>query len=230
MRRTAKTIAIVLAAVMIFTMFPLTASAASNKPGKVKIKSFKVSSVSSISNTATVTIKWKKAKKATGYWVYERQPDGSWKILKKLGKRYSGLRIYNESAGQRAFKVRAVRKVKKKTYKGSFSAVKSTFIKSPLTLEQLSRIEGDPNEYTEKLDNNGSTCYFKVTGNNVAVSYKFVGDASKKPDANSFFDAIKSDMLSICRDARLQSGIIGVKVNVSLFYNGENLGSRAYSE
>ncbi|MBQ6152006.1 MAG: hypothetical protein IJJ03_10185 [Mogibacterium sp.] len=227
MRRTAKSIAIVLAAVMIFTMFPLTASAASNKPGKVKIKSFKVSSVSTFSNTATVTIKWKKASKATGYWVYERQPDGSWKLLKKLGKRYAGIRIYSVYAGQRAFKVRAVRKVKKKTYKGSFSAVKSKFIASPLTLEQLSRIEGEPTEETGA--NALGTLKTSIKGNNIKM-IQYAGSLNSE-DINKFFtDLDKNKLIELCRTARLDGGITGVTVTVVLNCNGSDVRTETYHE
>lgn len=229
MRKSSRCLALILAAVMIIAMFPMTVSAATSKPGAVKISSFKVDSVSQYTNTTTVRIKWKRAKNATGYWVYELQPNGKWKVLKKLGKNYVGINISSVYAGQRGFKVCAVRKVGKKTYKGKF-AVKKKFIKSPLDFEQICKLEGDATESSSQIDDAGSVYSLKVKGNSVDVSYEFVGAPEEKPDANTAFANIKSDMLKICKTARLQHGVTGVTVNVSLSYNGEYLGSKTYKE
>lgn len=234
MRKTAKSIALILAVVMIIAMFPLTASAASYKPGKVKITSFKVGKVSSVTNMTTVSIRWKRVSKATGYWVYGRNQNGKWEVLKKLGKNYVGINISQVYAGQRSFKVRAVRKSGKKIYKGAFSAVKSKFIASPLNLEQLTRLEGERAEYSETID--GITVNVSIKGNNARMTYAMSGDGSDKPDdaaISNFFSGIesrKSDFLSICRAARVDAGVKGVSVTVAMSYNGEELKSVTYTE
>ncbi|MBR3126258.1 MAG: hypothetical protein IKF42_12675 [Mogibacterium sp.] len=234
MKRTAKTLALILAAVMIFAMFPVTASAASGKPGKVTITSFKIGKVSPATNMTTVSIRWKRASNATGYWVYQRNQNGKWEVLKKLGKNYIGINISQVRAGQNAFKVRAVRKSGKKIYKGSFSKVKSKFIASPLNLEQLARVEGERTEYSEVID--GITVNVSIKYNNIKMTYALTGDGSNKPDdarISNFFLELenhKSEYSSMCRAARVEEGIKGVSVTVALSYNGEELKSVTYTE
>lgn len=225
MRKTAKSIALILAVVMIIAMFPLTASAASNKPGKVKITSFSVSKVSKSTNTATVTIKWKKVSKATGYWVYERDADGKWVVIKKLSKKYGGIKIYKESAGQRAFKVRAVRKVKGKTYKGSFSSIKSKFIKSPLSLENLYKLWGWETEGEYAL-NTGGTLILSVKGDNLTLT----GNLPEGSDAGEFFDVWGPLVNGDLNTAKLQGGVKGTTATVELYVGNTYVDSRSYSK
>ena len=109
MKKTAKTLAMILAVIMVIAMFPMTASAASYKPGRVKITTFKVGTVSKTTNTCTVTIKWNKVSKATGYQVYQLNSKGKWVRLKTLGRFYRGVKVKKVFAGQNKFKVRAIR-------------------------------------------------------------------------------------------------------------------------
>lgn len=225
MRKTAKTLALILAAVMIIAMFPMTASAASSKPGKVTISKFSVSKVSKSTNTATVTIKWKKASRATGYWVYERQPDGTWKVLKKLGKRYGGIKIYKVFAGSRAYKVCAVRKVGKKTYLGT-AAKRSKFITSPLNLEKLYKLVGTSTEV------NSDPLFFNVKGNKITLQYR-IPSGSDRPsdsDVNEFIESWKDDIKQDCKSARLNGGVKGTSGTVSVYLGDELLGQKTFNE
>ena len=166
-RRRIRSLVIVLVAALIVTMMPLTASAASKKPGKVKITSFKVGAVSTATNKTTVTIKWKKASKATKYEIYEQGYDGTWHKLKTVKKSVRKLKITNVPAGQYNIKIRAVNK---KT-KGKFSAVKGKFIISPLTLEQyVNRVE--PSLKYSKV----GPYSLSFTGNTVIFTYEAAPD------------------------------------------------------
>ena len=225
MRKSSKYLALILAAIMIIAMFPMTVSAASSKPGAVKISSFKVDSVSPYTNTTTVRIKWKRAKNATGYWVYELQPNGKWKVLKKLGKNYVGINISSVYAGQRGFKVCAVRKVGKKTYyKGKF-AVKKKFIKSPLNFEELCKLEGAETSINKAYDD--FTYSFSAVGNEVTYTY----DLYATPDADTLktvLSEIKKEAVNLVKSAKKDGGVKGVTVTAYVKNNGTILDTVIY--
>ena len=124
-------LAVTMITVMVFALTPIPVSAASKTPGKVKIKSVSVINVSPRSNTCTVTTKWKKVKKATGYIVYMKFGDNQWKKVKKVGRKNSSFKYSNVPCGQVQVKVQAVNKKKK----GKFSAVKTKYAASPLNVE-----------------------------------------------------------------------------------------------
>lgn len=226
MRKSSRCLALILAAVMIIAMFPMTVSAATSKPGAVKISSFKVDSVSQYTNTTTVRIKWKRAKNATGYWVYELQPNGKWEVLKKLGKNYVGINISSVYAGQRGFKVCAVRKVGKKTYKGKF-AVKKKFIKSPLNFEELCKVEGVQTSSSESYEQ--FTYSFSAKGNDVTYIYDFYA----APDADtlsSIHSEIKKEAVNLVKNAKKEGGVKGVTVTAYVKNNGTILDTIIYPE
>lgn len=226
MRKSARTLALILAAVMIIAMFPITASAATYKPGKVKITTFSVSKVSKTKNTATVTIKWRKASRATGYRVYEyNRATGKWKLLKKLGKNYVGIKIYKVYAGSRKFKVCAVRKVGKKIYKGP-AVIKSKFITSPMTLEKVYKLEGEETEFSD------DTVAVSVKGNKITIKTTLPAGSNRPDDAaiQEYFNSVKPDIKSICKNARLNAGVKGTSGVVSLYLGSELLGSKTYTE
>lgn len=223
MKRTAKSIALILAVVMIIAMFPLTASAASYKPGKVKITAFKVSSVSKKTNTATVKIRWKKASKATGYWIYQRQYGGKWKCVKKLGKNYTGIDIKKVFAGQNYFKVCAVRKVGKKTYKGAFAS-KSKFIRSPLTYEKVLKIVGEDTEYS-----NG-TVSVSIKGNKISIVDRLPAGSERPDDStiNAYVEEWVKAIASDRKDAKLFGGVTDVSGTVKVYLGDELIGNGQY--
>lgn len=226
MRKSARTLALILAAVMIIAMFPITASAATYKPGKVKITTFSVSKVSKTKNTATVTIKWRKASRATGYRVYEyNRAKEEWKLLKKLGKNYVGIKIYKVYAGSRKFKVCAVRKVGKKIYEGP-AVIKTKFITSPLTLEKLYKLEGEETE-----DSDGMV-YTGIKGNKITIKTTLPAGSNRPDDATiqEYFNSAKSYIKSICKNARLNGGVKGTSGVVTLYLGDELLGSKTYTE
>lgn len=133
--RIVKSMIIVMISALVVTMLPLTAAAASKAPGKTKITSIKVGTVSKKKCTATVTVKWKKVKNATGYQVYGRRYHEDWVKIKTVGKNTTKLKIKGVYSGDFDIRVRAIRKKGGKTYKGKFST-KHKFIKCPITLQQ----------------------------------------------------------------------------------------------
>lgn len=214
MKRGARGLAVILAVIMVIALLPMSVSAASGKPGKVKITKFKVAKVSAVTNTTTVTIKWKKAKNAKGYEVFEfNNQTNKWERIKKLGRFYRGIRIYRESAGQRAYKVRAVNGKKK----GSFSKKKSKFIKSPLTLEKFYRNNADPVDV--KVGNITGT----VRGNNVKYVYEMTDAEFISNDVSAIAadtDKQSARYINMIKTAKLDAGIAGVTVTVTYMYNG----------
>ena len=77
MKRRARILSIFLLFVILITMMPATASAASKKPGKSKITGITVAQ-------NNVTVKCKKAKNAKSYKLYSVTYEYKWKYLKKI--------------------------------------------------------------------------------------------------------------------------------------------------
>lgn len=234
-RKSLRGLIVVMIAALVFTMMPLTASAASKKPGKTKIASYKVSKVSRKNSTATVTVKWKRAKKATGYEVWEKHGTGEWTKLKRVGRLKGGMKIKRAPSGQYSVMVRAVRKVKGKTYYGKFSKSKSKFIKSPLTLEQLGNVYPalKKSSYVyETISFSGNTAVYTYDVNKIPAYSGYTLAYWKTPErrtalydlAGSLGDAAAKDRESY----RLNTGISGVGIKVRFVHSGTELMSRFF--
>lgn len=169
-----RSIVVVMIAALVFTTMPLGVFAASKNPGKAKITSFKVGKVSKKTSKTTVTIKWKKVSKATGYEIWAKHGTGKWRKLKTAGRIFSRAKISNVVSGRYSVKIRAIRKYKGKTYKGKFSKVKTKFIKSPLTLQQF----GNKYPAIKKSSDPSETISFSA---NMAI---FKYDISKIPEVS----------------------------------------------
>ena len=225
---------ILLVAIMVFAMMPVTASAAAKAPAKVKISSVKVGSVSTATNKTTVTIKWKKAARATGYVIYAKQGDGKWVKQKKVGKSYRSLKLKNVPAGQVSFRIRAVNK---KKY-GKYSAIKTKYISSPLTVQQyIDRVE--PSSKNMKIYD-GKVSF---SGGQMIVSYdveEIFSDSSV--DWNNLDDDQKAVLrTSLIEDAHakemaekfrnyfnLNCGIKNFRYTARFVYQGTTLASVSY--
>ena len=132
-----RSIIITLMVALMLSMMPMTVSAASKSPAKPKITNIKAGKVSKKTNNATVTVKWKSVKGASGYVVYEKHAaDGKWRKVKTLGKLYTGIKIKKVPAGKYSVRVRAYKKAKGKKIYGKYSAAKSVFIKSKWNLKK----------------------------------------------------------------------------------------------
>ena len=223
MKRTAKSIVLILTITMIFTMFPLTASAASYKPGRVKISKFSVSSVNKSTNKCKVTIKWKKVKKATGYQVYYKRGSDGWVKQGTVGKNITSYKITGVPAGSYQFKVRAIRKVKKKTYKGSFSVIKKRFIKSPVNFENLP-VSFGRDGYVPQVEGASYT----ISGNTVTYTEDITGLSITEEQANMWFDNQTAFFTTASSDIRGYTGVSGVKFVYNLIENGAVVYSRTF--
>ncbi len=204
---------VMMIAVLVVSMMPVTASAATKKPGQVKITSFKVSAVSKATNKCTVTIKWKKAKNAKGYVVYAKHGDGKWKMQKKCGKYIRTFKLKGVPAGQFAIKVKAVNKKKS----GKFSKVKSKYIASPLTLQQ----------YVDRIEPEAKQDGVSFEGNKMVFIYDDIGcylDDSLKAQINSSLDGFKSDAASIKKDFKVNCGL----KNISIIFRYIDLGGTIF--
>lgn len=161
-KKAIKSLVVMLIAVMFVSMMPVKAFAATKKPAKVKVTSVKITSVSTSNNMTTMTIKWKKAARATGYIVYAKHGDGEWVKQKKVGRLARKLTLKNTPAGQIYVRVRAVNKKKL----GKYSAIKSKYITSPLSVQQyVDRVEPS----AKNLNLYGGTTSF--VGKQMVVSY-----------------------------------------------------------
>ena len=221
-----KSLVILLIAALIVTMMPLTASAASKKPGKVKITSFKVSAVSASTNKTTVTIKWKKASNAKKYEIFEQGSDGVWRKLKTVKKSVTKLKITSVPAGQYNIRIRAVNKKKK----GKFSAVKGRYIASPLTLEQYIK------RFSPSLQSSVYGSFVRTfSGNTIYYTFEvtkhdyFAGMTKDEVIADSYDDLLKyindskAGMASDVNNLATSNGIRGGTYVAKCTYNGEQI-------
>lgn len=111
--------ALVLALIVAFASMPnITAEAATTKPAKVTI-----SSVTRPSNNKTITVKFKKVSKATGYQIAYKKTTAKSYTTKKTTKTTYKLSVTASADYQ--VKVRAYRKSGSKTVYGAWSAVKT---------------------------------------------------------------------------------------------------------
>lgn len=218
-RNAIRSLVVMMIAVMVFALTPVPVSAASKAPARAKITSVKVAAVSTSTNKTTVTIKWKKAKRATGYIVWVKHGTGQWVKQIKLGKRYRKLKLMNVPAGQFDVKVQAVNKKKL----GKESVVKSKYIVSPMTLTDYA------NRVEPSMKYGGSDVKISFAGNTVTYTYDLSGKISSIDDAKAAINAKASDLknaaTNIINAARLDAGISGVTVIYNYVYNGTTLQS-----
>lgn len=230
-KRLMRSVLLAMITALIVSMMPLTVSAASKAPGKTKITSYKVGKISKKNSTTTVTIKWKKAKKATGYIVYEKLGDGKWVKLKKVGKKYTKMTIKNVPTGQYSLRIQAIRKHKGKTYNGKLSAVKTKFIKSPLTLEKMSNIKRGMKGYRV------GKFVASYKGNRVIFTYDTTNDVGPIYTDADWQDlkATASASLNTFSNAaywknffKKETGVANVSLTIRYVHSGKELASRNY--
>ena len=221
-RNAIRSLVVMMIAVMVFAFTPVPVSAATKAPAKVKISSVKVAAVSTSTNRTTVTIKWKTAKRATGYIVWVKHGTGQWVKQIKLGKRYRKLKLMGVPAGQFDVKVQAVNKKKK----GKYSKVKSKFIVSPMTLTDYA------NRVEPGMKYGGSGVKISFAGNTVTYTYDLSGKIDSIDDTTAKINAnvanLQNAATKIINTARLDAGISGVRVIYNYIYNGTTLQSFVY--
>lgn len=235
MRKNAlRSLVVMMIAVMVVAMMPVTASAATKAPAKVKITSVKVAAVSTATNKTTVTVKWKKAKRATGYIINVKQ--GNEELFKKkVGRMYRKLKLKNVPAGQISITVRAVNKKKL----GKSSAIKTRFITSPLTLQQyVERVE--PSMIGKSIGL-GKAAF---SGNTMVVTYDVfsIYNNAAEVDWNNLTESDKEELRSYLINearakeqadyyrnrAKLYCGITTFAYTARIVYQGNILASVTY--
>ncbi len=135
MKALKKTMILLLAAVMIFGLFPLKASQAATKPGKPVI------TLEALENGTTVKVTIEKTSGAKGYKIVMKAPgEAKYKKIKTLKKTGTAVRTYTVKGlkeGKYAFKVKAYTKSGSKTVYGSYSKAVS------ISLNSSSVVKGD---------------------------------------------------------------------------------------
>ena len=230
-------------AVMVVAMMPVSVSAASKKPGRVKISSVTAGKVSKADNTYTMTIKWKKVKNATGYVIYAKHGTDGWVKQKKVSKNVRKFKLTKVPAGQTQIKIKAVNKKKS----GKFSKVKTKFVKSPLTLQQyVDRVEpsakyitydGHPvsfagnwmrvdvdivNEYIKLYDLYLDDFY------NSADEFLADLDEADKQSLISDLPDYAADSALFAKNMKLDTGIIGIRMMSRYVYDGKEIVSKKF--
>ena len=216
-RNAIRSLVVMMIAVMVFALTPVPVSAASKAPARAKITSVKVAAVSTSTNKTTVTIKWKKAKRATGYIVWVKHGTGQWVQQIRLGKRYRKLKLMNVPAGQFEVKVQAVKKKKM----GKASNVKAKYIVSPMTLTDYA------NRVEPSMKYGGSDVKITFAGNTVTYTYDLSGKIDSIDDTTAKINAnaanLQNAAKSIQDTAYLDAGISGVTVIYNYVYNGKSI-------
>ncbi len=135
MKALKKTMILLLAAVMIFGLFPLKASQAATKPGKPVI------TLEALENGTAVKVTIEKTSGAKGYKIVMKAPgEAKYKKIKTLKKTGTAVRTYTVKGlkeGKYAFKVKAYTKSGSKTVYGSYSKAVS------ISLNSSSVVKGD---------------------------------------------------------------------------------------
>ena len=133
MKALKKTMILLLAAVMIFGLFPLKASQAATKPGKPVI------TLEALENGTAVKVTIEKTSGAEGYKIVMKVPgEAKYKKLKTLKKTGTAVRTYTVKGlkeGKYAFKVKAYTKSGSKTVYGSYSKAVSISLKSSFVVK-----------------------------------------------------------------------------------------------
>lgn len=199
MKRKAKSVlTVLLAALMIMTMLPTTAFAASSKKTPAKVNVTKVTA-----STNAVTLKWKKAKNATSYRIYYKQTSSKkWisvanvsssktSYTHKSSKKYPlvGGKKYN-------YRVRAYNKSSKKW--GSYSATKTVTIPAVPSTVKMAKVERIANNKVNISWNKASNAtsyriYYKKSG---ASKWTTLADVSSSKTSYTHTSSKKYPLVS----------------------------------
>ncbi len=133
MKALKKTMILLLAAVMIFGLFPLKASQAATKPGKPVI------TLEALENGTAVKVTIEKTSGAKGYKIVMKAPgEAKYKKIKTLKKTGTAVRTYTVKGlkeGKYAFKVKAYTKSGSKIVYGSYSKAVSISLESSFVVK-----------------------------------------------------------------------------------------------
>lgn len=137
-------------------------------PQKVTLFSLKLKS----KDKNTAVLSWKKVSEATGYIIYCKAGNGSYKKVKTITKNTTlSYTVKNlEEGNTYSYKVRAYKKVDKTNYYSSYSAIKSIAIKGN---NQNKQTKTEKNDYRLKVEVSGKNCAKIIaTDPNLKETYK----------------------------------------------------------
>ena len=199
MKRKAKSVlTVLLAALMIMTMLPTTAFAASSKKTPAKINVTKVTA-----STNAVTVSWKKASNATSYRIYYKQSTSKkWIAVanvssSKTSYTHKNSKKYPLVGGKKYnYRVRAYNKSSKKW--GSYSATKTVTIPAVPSTVKMAKVERIANNKVNISWNKASNAtsyriYYKKSG---ASKWTTLADVSSSKTSYTHTSSKKYPLVS----------------------------------
>lgn len=199
MKRKAKSVlTVLLAALMIMTMLPTTAFAASSKKTPAKVSVTKVTA-----STNAVTVKWKKASNATSYRIYYKQASSKkWIAVanvssSKTSYTHKNSKKYPLVGGKKYnYRVRAYNKSSKKW--GSYSATKTVTIPAVPSTVKMAKVERIANNKVNINWNKASNAtsyrvYYKKSG---ASKWTTLADVSSSKTSYTHTSSKKYPLVS----------------------------------
>ena len=223
-----------LIALMMIMSVPFAASAATSAPGKTKVVSVKAQSAPQKVGKGTVTVKWAKKKGASGYQVYLKRVDGSWKLAKTVSAKKASVNL-KAYVGKNYVKVRAFKKSGGKKICGPFSKAKSFKVGSKLTLQKYmnahpSEKKGIVSDAAEQgvklLFRDNDLIYNYDLANNVdderQITADFKKQLKKKLSKTDEFD-------KVIKAVESSYGLGGVRVLVKYVYNSTPVVMKAFN-
>lgn len=232
MRR--KSIAIIVSVIMLLTLCSFSVSFADTAaPGQVKISSVKAKSAPPKVGKATVTVKWKKLKGATGYQIFVKSPDGDWDCVKTVGGKKTSAK-FKTFVGKHAVAVRALKNADGQTLAGPFSKAKNVKVKSKMTLQKYVKKHPAQRKKAEKIaDEEGVTVQFR--DNDLIYIY----DLASLIDANSLNQEVINKLdagliqeqptfMNIIKLFKKECKIGGVRVVIKYTHNGNPILTRIF--
>ena len=225
---------LVIAVAMLLTVMvfmPEDASAASKKPGKVKI-------TSAVKLNQMITVTWKKTKKAKKYQIYLKQGKKKWKkvaTVKANGKSTQTYAIKKLKWNTKyQVRVRAVNGKKKgkwsRTWGGKlvrYTTLAAEINKNADAKKYLDNVEEIEDPFIINVSIEGNTVVYKMT-----QYRKINGNQNVSPaEANQILNHpdLPKEMRSLATTIENKTGIFGIKVRIDIYnYAGTKVGTRTY--
>lgn len=231
-----KRLAIIVALALIMQLVPVfNSSAASSKPGTVKVTYARAATAPAKVGKGTVTVKWNKVSGATGYQIFVKRTDGKWKkvLTVKGSKKSAKVKAY---VGKNRIRVRAIRKKDGETLYGKYSAAKAVTVTSKRTVQ--SYIKKNPKvdkQIRKEAKSSGMTVKFRY--NDIIYTYdlaNIIDDENivgkeLKDSLNDALNDRKGEFVDLCSEIEKSLKVGGVRIIVRYTYNGKLVIKKAFS-
>lgn len=223
-KKHSRVMSIIIAVAMVFSVFvfmPEDVSAATKKPGKVKItKAIKMNQI--------ITVKWEKTKNAKKYQIYLKEGKKKWKkvaTVKASKRSYSIKRLKWNTKYQ--LKMRAINGKKK----GKWSTLYKGKLDKKTTLEKSmnKKARADLKKLEKDLSNSTAKAKITVSGNTVVMRMDFIGAeydysdpkvlAGVKAEMEKTFKdkTVNKEMKKSITEIENDTGIFGVKIQLMIY-------------